>query len=313
MKRLVVTAIGLALLALPALAEASPHAADSSLIGQTTGTNGYVINVYGYRHEVVITASRDRDGASYEVHGTVSDEHLAADFGQFGALDLTFQPRGKARHPHVPGVPSGCHATLTVQPGVLRGSFSFHARNDETAADATEIPAKLSTSKFRCEDEPGGHVSIGHHVQGHHAVFLSASNSQGEFGTNFEAMRIEGRDSTYLNAGVAELIEGVEISSYISTRAPKNSFTYDIHKEVASVAPPAPFSGSAQLGQADNGVPTWTGDLAVDMPGYGVTPLTGPQFQAMLGRGSVVFFGSGSGTVSGTWSRFFTRPLSGAG
>ncbi len=306
-KRIVVIALGFALLATPHAATASVHSSDTSTYGRVAGTNGYIVRVYSYRHQVAITASRDNASASYIVHGDVTDQHLAADFGQFGSVDLTFVQRGKTRHPHVPGVPHGCHASLTVRPGVLRGSFSFHARDDVTAADAMEIPAKQATSKFTCDSNP---VSVGteHMVHGHRAVFLNASNSQGEYGTTFEAMQILDRQSAEFSADLAELIDGVDVYSSISARAPKSTFTYDVHKELASVAPPAPFSGSAELGRADNGVPTWTGDLAVDLPGYGPTPLTGAPFQANLGRGSVVFFGGRLSPLPGSWSRLFTAP-----
>jgi hypothetical protein len=50
----------------------------------------------------------------------------------------------------------------------------------------------------------------------------------------------------------------------------------------ASLNPPAPFAGSATFLQESATPPTWTGDLRVDLPGFGTVPLTGPGVKASL-------------------------------
>ena len=53
----------------------------------------------------------------------------------------------------------------------------------------------------------------------------------------------------------------------------------------ATVAPPAPFSGSATFHLDDPKTASWTGDLAVEMPGLGKVSLTGDGIEAGLCSG----------------------------
>lgn len=54
----------------------------------------------------------------------------------------------------------------------------------------------------------------------------------------------------------------------------------------ATVEPPPPFLGSGAFSQSPGQPATWGGSLAVELPGAGAVPLTGPDFAAMLCRGS---------------------------
>jgi hypothetical protein len=50
----------------------------------------------------------------------------------------------------------------------------------------------------------------------------------------------------------------------------------------AEVSPSAPFSGSASFALTSPRQAEWSGDLAVDLPGYGRVALTGPKIRAGL-------------------------------
>jgi hypothetical protein len=50
----------------------------------------------------------------------------------------------------------------------------------------------------------------------------------------------------------------------------------------AEVSPSAPFSGSANFEMTSPRHGEWSGDLAVELPGYGRVPLTGPKIAAGL-------------------------------
>jgi hypothetical protein len=56
----------------------------------------------------------------------------------------------------------------------------------------------------------------------------------------------------------------------------------------ATVAPAAPFAGSAEFHRDVDGVASWTGSLGVDLPGLGLFPLTGEGFTALtcVGEGA---------------------------
>ncbi len=53
----------------------------------------------------------------------------------------------------------------------------------------------------------------------------------------------------------------------------------------ATITPPAPFSGSATFHLEDPQTASWTGELAVEMPGLGKVPLTGDGIDAGLCKG----------------------------
>jgi hypothetical protein len=50
----------------------------------------------------------------------------------------------------------------------------------------------------------------------------------------------------------------------------------------AIVNPPSPFSGSATFRRESRKESKWSGDLKVDLPGFGTVPLTGRGAQATL-------------------------------
>jgi hypothetical protein len=54
----------------------------------------------------------------------------------------------------------------------------------------------------------------------------------------------------------------------------------------AIIEPAAPFSGAATFHLDDAKTASWTGDLAVDLPGLAKMPLTGPKITAGLCHGS---------------------------
>jgi hypothetical protein len=53
------------------------------------------------------------------------------------------------------------------------------------------------------------------------------------------------------------------------------SFAFDEALNSATVSPPVPFTGSGSFLRNPDGSTSWTGTLAVDLPGLGSVPLTG--------------------------------------
>jgi hypothetical protein len=53
----------------------------------------------------------------------------------------------------------------------------------------------------------------------------------------------------------------------------------------AAVEPPAPFLGKATFRRESAHETSWTGDLRVNLPGFGVVPLAGPGTEATLCSG----------------------------
>jgi hypothetical protein len=48
------------------------------------------------------------------------------------------------------------------------------------------------------------------------------------------------------------------------------------------IRPPSPFSGSATFRQESPRSVSWSGDLKVELPGFGIVPLTGSGVQATM-------------------------------
>ncbi len=75
------------------------------------------------------------------------------------------------------------------------------------------------------------------------------------------------------------------MTSVAFTRGPEGGFVSphpDLPLSAAKVSATAPFSGSAAFELTSPHHAEWTGDLAVELPGYGRVPLTGPKFRAGL-------------------------------
>jgi hypothetical protein len=76
----------------------------------------------------------------------------------------------------------------------------------------------------------------------------------------------------------------VRIVRLVAATSEKSPFTYAADLSSATLAPPPPFSGSAEFKRDPaTGEGVWTGSLAVDFPGRTVS-LVGPGFDARLTR-----------------------------
>jgi hypothetical protein len=272
----------------------------------TLGTgNGYLLTLDGYEHRVIVSVNRQTASASYTVRGRVTGERIVADLGSLGRVDLKFSKRGPARERRVP---RRCEGHYTVQPGIYTGSLNFAGEGDFTPVNADRLKGKVASYEIHCKRRHHHHHGH-HHHQGHHShhgagvqpipVFLEVTNSQGEYGTRFNAYRFPfgDRTVTQFDASLSKPLGSVDAYYSAVLPARKEAFSVNAKDHTASVAPPAPFSGTAQVGADANGVPTWTGDLAVELPVIGTVPLTGPAFQPLLftGRGdsSFAFFVGG--------------------
>jgi hypothetical protein len=85
---------------------------------------------------------------------------------------------------------------------------------------------------------------------------------------------------------VDERSEGsIAIVRHVLVTGTKAAFAVDDSLALASVTPPAPFSGTGSFLVGPEGVKSWTGSLAVSFPGALDVPLVGPPFRAQLVRG----------------------------
>jgi hypothetical protein len=67
-------------------------------------------------------------------------------------------------------------------------------------------------------------------------------------------------------------------------RYPGRHIHYDPKVQMATLHPPAPFSGSARFHRSAKPQNRWTGNLTVDLPGRAGVALTGGELRAKLAR-----------------------------
>jgi hypothetical protein len=83
-------------------------------------------------------------------------------------------------------------------------------------------------------------------------------------------------------AATRERRAGIEILRKVSVSATPDSFVFDDNLSTATIRPPAPFAGSAAFTRNADGSGSWSGDLAVDLPGRADLPLTSPEFEVVF-------------------------------
>jgi hypothetical protein len=262
--------------------------------------NGYRIAVTGEvgansttPDDVTLSASKGAVTVNYLGHGRLTSTRMTAAFGRFGSFSLRFRPSGNVRHVKVPsscvkGRPPVVTARLGTYVGVIRfegeGGYSrvLAHRADGGLGDPLAIKPKLE-----CE---GG--SPGARRREAQTIRLSASAKTSDGGVSFGAWAgpaypfKPSRSDPYTFLTLAnERAKGVDVLRTAATTAPAADFVFDSALDSATVAPPAPFGGSATFQRDLDGSTTWSGSLTVSFPGMPSVALTGPQFEAALGNG----------------------------
>jgi hypothetical protein len=109
-------------------------------------------------------------------------------------------------------------------------------------------------------------------------TFFFAESISPAAGLNFEVSSEEGDDDAEFSVFEEEKHGNLDITRRVDADAPVAAFAVDPSLSSATIAPPAPFSGSATFQQIDDHTSRWEGSLSVPLPGLPVTPLTGRSF-----------------------------------
>lgn len=245
------------------------------------GTNGFDVTVVRTAGWIELVASNGSTSASYVIRRrrrADSGDGIHATFPGLGRVSLRFRPSGKVKRE-----PSFCRGRASIQRfGVFRGSIRFEGELGYTRV-VTSRGRGYTYRSFRevCKDSghststPGYSLNSEARTQGR-AVSFSAFKPIPEWFYEDE--------TTYL-AGIWERRRGMIILRSAFASMPRNGLAVAgplNRPDSVTVAPPPPFSGTASF-HAPPGAPAeWTGTLAVDMPGAGTVPLTGPGFESEL-------------------------------
>ena len=290
-----------ALVALPAAANAKPghkvHPAGTELWIDLGEKGDYELSVEANHRQRVLLAVEESllTATEYSTKGRVSSKRIEADFGELGRIDITIRlapARSYSFHPR-----KGCkgRATLSV-PGTFRGMIEYAGEGDIQPFSVKRGQIDF-TRRFKrvckqplaqgqdSEKTPKLKLEVGlleafSKVEGR-TSFLGA--------LNVAPKKKPGRSFGLLVAGAYERNEGVLIERSTLTFFGHDSFKVSRRgkkPETVRVEAPEPLTGRALYSREPGSPPSWTGNLAFDLPGAKALPLAGPDFEARFCRGS---------------------------
>jgi hypothetical protein len=249
------------------------------------GSNGYSISVSGDRETVTLTAESKGSSASYTTKGFASATRIKARLGRLGRVSMRFHSHGgPKRTPPPKGICRG--VAETVESGTWVGQIQFRGEQGYTAAHATRAKGAITNSPKQTCSIHGG--KEGNFPDFQATILNAASDARGIFATSFSS---EDRPSLNGSGVAASLFEfhrrGLSIIRSISTDPKSDAIALNEeggHITSATIAPPAPFKGTATFQRTRGSEGSWTGTLAGDFPGRGEVPLAGPKFFAEVSR-----------------------------
>jgi len=270
-----------------------------------SGSDGYAVQVLTIgRRFVVLSASKGHVGAVYSTRGRISGNLIRARFGNLGRLSVRFRP---SRH--------CAGATAIEDQGTFRGVIRFSGEQGYTRVDsprargfmirpgrdtcaggrrarsAAALPISRLTTHLAVVSKGSGRV-VSVDVLGSHQprlwVQASTLERRGKMEVRRVAYAVVGGPNAFVSSGAGE------------------------HPAFATLRPPKPFSGTGVFEENADLAQSWTGNLAVWLPGAGRVSLAGPRFASSFcrrpsgGSGCALFppvqrrvrFSQGSGSQS---------------
>jgi hypothetical protein len=294
--------------ALPGAAVAKPSyrkvPASTGVLFTLHGNDGYKIDVVGSGGEIFAQASKalghdDKTAVDYTLNGPDAVDGSRVDIRLPGVahFDARFVTRKVG---HKTAEPAECKPTVTtVEHGYLVGSLVFRGELGFTTAHAAKVAATIDRVPSReCRKpstprhaQPTSEPEAAEELEpGLRAVEVIAGDRRGAI--NLVADRVETTEGEPASAKSILVVtatrrsRGMQVSHVLIDYAkPASSVSVSAPgatPQEATLAPPPPFSGSATFQLEEPTKASWSGDLAVELPGLGDVSLTGPRFFAGL-------------------------------
>jgi len=285
------------------------------------GTNGFEVAVgVTDRRRLSLSALKFGDvleAASYSlrVHPNRGSDIIVARLGRLGHIDMRFVP-GKVRREKPP---KGCHGAKTViEQGHFVGVIAFHGEDGFTEVHSRRaVGAVTRTPALTCPSTspPPNLKKLRHELEVEEAAKEAEESEKEEKDDEDEVLSIalsakargghvaltaskvalrekHGKGFSLTNVAVfgsrqRGRIKEKGVAAYLFGKG--STFLVPNRKEPTSEAilkPPAPFSGSATFRRHRAKAPTWTGDLKIELPGFGQVRLAGRGTHASLCEGT---------------------------
>jgi hypothetical protein len=222
---------------------------------------------------------------------------LRASFGAIGRINLRFRPSGKTKVGHTEKHCRG--RSPQTEFGVYRGTMSLRGEHGYFRIHAHRASGTRSqTFRLSCargqavKDKARSLYESAAPVQGFFvssaggsiALLLAVSRRDGRY-VYLRAAHMQGDGpGAEVQAGAVEREPGMAIGRSAVSEGGEGTLLTSlpgVHPATATLAPPAPFHGTADLVESSSTSHSWTGSLGVSFPGLDL-PLTGSSFGTSL-------------------------------
>jgi hypothetical protein len=239
--------------------------------------------------------------------GRVSSQRIAASFGAFGRIDVRLRMNQPQWNPPHTG---RCHGTGSLyQEGIYRGTISFSPMQGVPEISTTsgqvyyERRFRQVCRRRRPRPISSPHAKLERRLE--EADLTVHGKADGRtvrlHATIFAFRRSPAYSAGTVQATAYERRGAVRITRRIGKTFGRHQFVMSRRgedPETVKVQLPTPFAGQASYSRGANALPSWTGNLSVDMPGAAGVALAGVGFSAVLCRGKVAGCRYGNGSTS---------------
>jgi hypothetical protein len=224
---------------------------------------------------VAIWLIRKNSFATYFAPATVTDTTVEADLGPVGKIALEFEPSGEKGKAAPVCQPD---RAVPYDKGSYVGEFEFHGEEGFADVSATRLPLSLHPYI----DSICGGLGIVEIFGSGPGARLTATAPKRLGRVSLQVNQNRPGARVRAQASINEKRGRIRVYRAVEGTYPATAFDFDPQLRSASLAPPAPFSGSALYRRDAKEMNRWTGNLAVDFPGNSHVSLTGAGFETHL-------------------------------
>lgn len=254
---------------------------------------GFKIDIGGQEdsgtQSVVMFLSRRNQFAEYIVPAEITESTVKAKFGSLGELDYSFAPKGATA--------TECFGRQGSE-AAFTGSFTFTGENGFVHIDAPSAtgfytlepkPPACATRRADRAAPAARAVPFQPYVGGGATLSASSLAKTTKGIRQVRAITVSRGKTAKEAALYAALVEndhGMGVLRGVQMSAPAGVFEWDFDAGTATVAPPAPFAGTATFTRRADGHKLFSGSLRVPILGSGTVRMAGGAFHATLHRGT---------------------------